>query len=104
MPLENYFLPEDLERQIEAFINDYNHHRYPLPGSRLHAIDEKGESLGNLTPTDVYFGRDQAIINRRRRIKVDTMKNDAWRTCAKRHSINQREPEPPLQNHRSCPK
>jgi len=73
VPLENSFLPGDLERQIEAFINDYNHHRYPLPGSRLHAIDEKGESLGNLTPADVYFGRDQAIIERRRRIKEDTM-------------------------------
>ena len=59
--LENYFLPEDLERQIEAFVAYYNHHRYH-------------ESLGNLTPADVYFGRDQAIFERRRRIKEDTMK------------------------------
>jgi len=59
--LENYFLPGDLERQIEAFITDYNNHRYH-------------ESLGNLTPADVYFGRDQVIIERRRRIKEDTMK------------------------------
>jgi len=59
--LENYFLSEDLERQIEAFVDYYNHHRYH-------------ESLGNLTPADVYFGRDQAIIERRRRIKEDTMK------------------------------
>ena len=59
--LENYFLPGDLEQQIEAFVSHYNNHRYH-------------ESLGNLTPADVYFGRDQAIIERRRRIKEDTMK------------------------------
>jgi len=59
--LENYFLPGDLERQIGAFVEHYNHHRYH-------------ESLGNLTPADVYFGRDQAIIERRRRIKQDTMR------------------------------
>ena len=59
--LENYFLSEDLARQIETFVDYYNHHRYH-------------ESLGNLTPADVYFGRGQAIIKRRRRIKEDTMK------------------------------
>ena len=26
--LENYFLPGDLERQIEAFVDHYNHQRY----------------------------------------------------------------------------
>ena len=26
--LENYFLPGDLEAQIEAFVEDYNRHRY----------------------------------------------------------------------------
>ena len=26
--LENYFLPGDLEAQIEAFVADYNHRRY----------------------------------------------------------------------------
>jgi len=47
--LEKYYLPGDLERQIEAFVEHYNHHRYH-------------ESLGNLPPADVYFGRDQAVI------------------------------------------
>ena len=42
--LENYFLPGDLERQITAFVEHYNHRRYH-------------ESLNNLTPADVYFGR-----------------------------------------------
>ena len=38
--LETYFLPGDLEAQIDAFVAHYNHRRYH-------------ESLGNLTPTDV---------------------------------------------------
>ena len=42
--LENYFLPGDLKHQIEAFVDHYNHHRYH-------------ESLNNVTPSDVYFGR-----------------------------------------------
>lgn len=58
--LENSFLPADLERQIGAFVDHYNHHRYHEP-------------LGNLTPADVYFGKVQPIIETRRRIKQDTM-------------------------------
>jgi len=33
--LENYFLPGDLKAQIEAFIDHYNHRRYPLPDKRM---------------------------------------------------------------------
>jgi transposase InsO family protein len=58
--LENYFLPGDLERQIEAFIEHYNHQRYH-------------ESLGNVTPADVYFGRAADIIEQRERIKRKTI-------------------------------
>ena len=58
--LENYFLPGDLENQIDAFVNHYNHQRYH-------------ESLGNLTPADVYFGRGQTILKQRERIKRDTI-------------------------------
>jgi transposase InsO family protein len=47
--LENYFLPGDLNTSIERFVEQYNHHRYH-------------ESLENLTPADVYFGRGQAIF------------------------------------------
>jgi len=58
--LENYYLPGDLELQIKAFINHYNHNRYH-------------ESLKNLTPADVYFGRGQEILEQRERIKQKTI-------------------------------
>jgi transposase InsO family protein len=59
--LENYFLPGDLERQIAVFVEHYNHCRYH-------------ESLGNLAPADVYFGRGQTIMLKRERIKHETIR------------------------------
>lgn len=58
--LENYFLPGDLEAQIEAFVDHYNHQRYH-------------ESLNNVTPSDVYFGRDKGFLKQRERIKRKTL-------------------------------
>jgi putative transposase len=58
--LENYFLPGDLEAQIEAFVAHYNHQRYH-------------ESLDNLTPADVYLGRRETILMERERIKRQTI-------------------------------
>lgn len=58
--LENYFLPGDLKGQIGRFISHYNHHR-------CH------ESLQNLTPADVYFGRGDQILQQRERIKQTTI-------------------------------
>ena len=60
--LENYYLPGDLEVQIEAFVANYNHLRYH-------------ESIDNLTPADVYFGRGQTILLERERIKRSTIQN-----------------------------
>ena len=60
--LENYFLPGDLEHQIEAFVEHYNHQRYH-------------ESLNNVTPADAYFGRANAIIKQRERIKRKTIEH-----------------------------
>ena len=58
--LENYYLPGDLQGQIEAFVDDYNNRRYH-------------ESIDNLTPADVYFGRGQTILLQRERIKRQTI-------------------------------
>ena len=33
------------------------------------------ESLNNVTPADVYFGRDKSIIRERKKIKTMTIKN-----------------------------
>jgi putative transposase len=60
--LENYFLPGDLEAQIESFVAHYNHQRYH-------------ESLSNLTPADVYFGRGESILRERERIKRQTIES-----------------------------
>ena len=59
--LENYFLPGDLERQISAFVDHYNNHRYH-------------ESLSNLTPADVYNGRGPKILKMREEIKIQTIR------------------------------
>ena len=58
--LENYFLPGDLKASIERFVEHYNHHRYH-------------ESLSNLTPADIYFGRGETILLERERIKRSTI-------------------------------
>ncbi len=58
--LENHHLPGELEAQVAAFVEHYNHRR-------VH------ESLNNLTPADVYFGRGEAILLERERIKRQTI-------------------------------
>lgn len=58
--LENYYLPGNLEQQISAFVDHYNNHRYH-------------ESLNNVTPADVYFGRDKDILREREKIKKQTI-------------------------------
>ena len=60
--LDNSYLPGDLEQRIAAFVTHYNHDRYH-------------ESLENLTPADVYFGRGQAILQERNRIERQTIAN-----------------------------
>ena len=60
--LNNYYLPGDLEEQISRFVEVYNNQR-------------SHESLNNLTPADVYFGRGHAILAERERIKKQTIQN-----------------------------
>jgi putative transposase len=58
--LENYYLPGQLEHSIGEFVDYYNNRRYH-------------ESLDNLTPADVYFGRGPRILTRRENIKRKTI-------------------------------
>ena len=59
--LDNYYSPEELKKRLAEFVEYYNNRRYH-------------ESLNNLTPADVFFGRDQKILKRRQKIKRKTMK------------------------------
>ena len=59
--LENYYLPGDFQRQIGAFVDYYSNQRYH-------------ESLTHVTPADVDFGRDKAILRDRKRIKRQAIK------------------------------
>jgi transposase InsO family protein len=58
--LDVYHSPWELERTIGRFVAPYNHRR-------LH------ESLQNVTPADMYEGRQAAILDRRARIKRETL-------------------------------
>ena len=58
--LNNYYLPGELQEYLQKFVNDYNHERYH-------------ESLHNLTPADVFYGRGQEIIDQRVIIKSNTL-------------------------------
>ncbi len=58
--LEHYYAPWELERAVARFVEHYNHRR-------VH------ESLCNVTPADMYAGRQQAILRRRERIKRETL-------------------------------
>jgi putative transposase len=58
--LQNYAFPWDLEREIGRFVDYYNHQRYH-------------ESLDNVTPADVYFGRAKEVLTRREEIKRQTL-------------------------------
>ena len=54
--LQNYYSPSELERAIAEWAEYYNNQRYH-------------ESLENVTPADVYFGREKEIIKKRNKLK-----------------------------------
>jgi transposase InsO family protein len=58
--LNNYYFPSELREHLQRFVNYYNHERYH-------------ESLDNLTPADVYYGRGHKILGQRDKIKIATL-------------------------------
>jgi transposase InsO family protein len=59
--LQHYYFPWELESALRDFVAYYNNERYH-------------ESLDNVTPADVYFGRQYAVLTERHKIKRLTMK------------------------------
>ena len=58
--LQTFYFPWELQRAIGDFVTYYNHERYH-------------ESLENMTPADVYFGRAKEVKTRREEIKQATL-------------------------------
>jgi hypothetical protein len=50
-----------LTERIREWVNYYNHHRYH-------------EVIDNVTPADRYYGRDQMILERREKVRRESVK------------------------------
>ena len=58
--LQHYYFPEELKMALKDFVAYYNNERYH-------------EAIENVTPADVYFGRQYAVLSERSKIKRRTM-------------------------------
>lgn len=58
--LNTFYFPWELEQSVADFVAYYNHERYH-------------ESLDNVTPVDVYFGRHKEVLTQRNIIKQQTL-------------------------------
>ena len=59
--LNHFYHPEGLIEALDKFVNNYNTKRYH-------------ESLNNLTLADVYFGRAEQTLEKRKQIKEQSIK------------------------------
>ncbi len=59
--LNHFYHPEELLEALTEFVDNYN--------IRYH------ESLKNLNPADVYFGRTEQILRKRQAIKMTSIQN-----------------------------
>jgi putative transposase len=59
--LQNYYFPTELEKALARFVDYYNNECYH-------------ESLENLTPADIYFGKVEEVLTRREEIMRKTMR------------------------------
>ena len=57
---QQLLLSSELREHLQRFVNNYNHERYH-------------ESLDNVTPADVYYGRRNDILDQRAIIKSRTL-------------------------------
>ena len=74
--LEHYYSPWELEWAIEAFVQYYNQDRYH-------------ESLDNVTPADMVFGRHHETINQRAQIKQQTLQLRRYQNLNSEPDMNQ---------------
>jgi RNA-directed DNA polymerase len=82
-PARELLLPREIERQLGVFV-EHNNHRYH-------------ESIDNLTPADVSFGRAEKILADRERIKRETIATRRLQhQLQATHTLTQDEPDPPL--------
>ncbi|MFC2055310.1 hypothetical protein ACFLV7_13605 [Chloroflexota bacterium] len=59
--LQNYYSPSELEKGLAQFVEYYNNERYR-------------ESLDNLKPADIYFGKEEEVVTRREQIERKIMR------------------------------
>ena len=58
--LQNYYSPSQLAEAIDDFVEYYNNQRYH-------------ESLDNMTPVSIYYGKEKEVQSERNKIKRETM-------------------------------
>ena len=58
--LDHYYCPQELNAALETFVHYYNYHRYR-------------ESINNVTPADVYYGKREQSLKRREKIKQQSL-------------------------------